>query len=130
MEEFLAYHKKMFRISIIVCAVAAVAVLFLLPGDFPRFWGFIVGAAAQLAKFGFLDVGTVQRITADPDHAAKIQLRATLLSLVLFGIAIAIVFICKLNVWMLALGIFLPRLLLIADTFFRPNPFKEGGEHN
>lgn len=128
MEDFLSYQKKMLRISIAVCVIAAVAIIFLLPGDFPRLWGFVAGAAAQLAKFGLLDVGTVQRIAADPEHAAKIQLRATLLSLLLFGLAIAIVFVCRLNVWMLALGIFLPRMLLIADTFFRPDPFKNGGE--
>jgi hypothetical protein len=128
MEDFLSYHKKMLRISIAVCVIAAVAIVIALPGDFPRLFGFIAGAAAQLAKFGLLDAGTVQRISADPEHAAKIQLRATLSSLLLFGLAIAVVFVCKLDVWALALGIFLPRLLLIADTFFRPDPFKNGGQ--
>ena len=128
MDQFLLYHKRMFAIALAVSLGAAVALYLSLPGEPAYVHGFIVGAAAQLAKFGVLDVSTIRRIAADPGNAAKAQLRATALSLLVFALAVAVVFKFGLNVWAMAGGIFLPRILLLADTFIRPDPFANQAE--
>lgn len=126
MERFLVYHRRMFLISLAISVAAAVALALVLPGDWARLGGFVVGAAAQLFKFGFFDVATIQKMAAQPDRAPGIQLRSTVLSLILFGAAVAVVFWCRFDVWTMAMGIFLPRLILLVDTYIRPNPF--GGD--
>ncbi len=123
MEQFLSYHRKMFVLTAILCGAVAVGIGVLLPGDWLRLLGFLVGAAAQLIKFGFLDVSTVKRMAAAPDQAAKLQLRATFLSLLIFCLALAVAFKFSLDIWMVAAGIFLPRIILIIDSFVRPDPF-------
>lgn len=134
MDQFLLYHKRIFILALVVSFVAAGALYFLLPGEPSYVCGFIVGAVAQLAKFGVLDVSTIRRIAADPGNAAKTQLRATVFSLVIFAAAVAVVIKFGLNVWTMAAGIFLPRIILLADTFIRPDPFakaqdpKDGGD--
>lgn len=128
MEEFLVYHKRMFLLTGIVTILAAVGIAIALPGDHARFWGFVIGAAAQLFKFGLLDVSTIKQMAASPDHAAKIQLRATLLGMAVFGVAVVLVFVLGFDVWTMAAGIFLPRIILLVDTFIRPNPFGDKTE--
>jgi hypothetical protein len=111
-----------------VCLVIAAAMFFLLPGQYGYLGGFVIGAAAQLIKFGFIDIGTIKRLAAQPDKAGKLQLRSTFLSLVLFGAAIALAFKLGMNIWAWAGGIFLPRLILLADAFVRPDPFNAAGK--
>ncbi len=106
-----------------VCAAAAVCLLVFVPGDWARFGGFVIGAAAQLLKFATLDVWLVKRMATDPDNAAMQQLKSRYGTLALLAIAVVVSLKFRFNVWALAAGIFLPRVILLADTYLRPNIF-------
>ncbi len=93
--------------------------------DFSWSGGFCLGAAAQLLKFRFLDIAVIQRIAVEKRDPAGVQLKAAFVTLLLFGGAAAAVLKLGFNVWAMALGVFLPRLILIADTYLRPNPFAD-----
>ncbi|MDR3211488.1 MAG: hypothetical protein LBU79_06195 [Planctomycetota bacterium] len=128
MEHFLRYHRQMFILTLVISLLALGGLAILLPGDYPRLAGFASGSVAQLLKFGLLDRATIQNIAKQPQNAARVQLRATFFGLVVFGLALVLVFSLHLDVWCLAGGIFLPRLVLLADSILRPNPFGEMSE--
>ncbi len=88
--------------------------------------GFVAGAAAQLLKFAFLDVAIIKKIAAEKKDPATTQLKAMFVSLLLFGLAVAAVYSLGFNVWAMAAGIFMPRIILLADAYIRPNPFGTG----
>lgn len=123
MREFMAYHRRMLAVMAGIC-LAVFVILFAVMRDAPA-WslGFLFGATAQLVKFGYLDIATVTRIAADATRASVVQLKASFLSLALFALALVGVFKLDLNIWAFAAGVFLPRLILILDTYIRPNPF-------
>ncbi len=123
LREFLGYHRRMLALMAGVCLAAAVALLALLRNDLAYSGGFAVGAAAQLFKFGVLDIGAIRRIAAAQQGAAAIQMRSTFMSLVVFGLAVVAVWKLGLNVWAMAAGIFAPRVILLADAYLRPNLF-------
>lgn len=127
MREFLAYHRRMLVLMAGVCLAAAVVLLAVFRDDWSWAGGFAVGAAAQLVKFGLLDLAAIKRIAAIREGAAVTQLKSSFMSLVLFGCAVAVVYHLRLNVWAMAAGIFLPRLVLLGDAYLRPNPFGENG---
>ena len=121
MQDFLAYHRRMLGLMSGVC-LAVTAILFAaMRENYAWSGGFAIGSLAQLLKFGVLDLSTVKRLASQ--QSASVQIKATLLSLILFGLAAAGVFILHLNVWAMAAGIFVPRLILIGDAYIRPNPF-------
>lgn len=123
---FLAYHRRMFAIMAGVCLAVTVGLAVFLPGDLAWAGGFAAGAAAQLVKFGFMDVAVVRKVAAGDPGAPTAQVKSLFLSLVLFGLAVVVVFKFALNVWAMAAGIFLPRLILLADAYIRPDPFRAG----
>lgn len=123
LSEFLRYHRRMLVLMVVVSLVVAGALAFFLPGDLGWAGGFALGAAAQLLKFGFIDVGVVRRVAAGDPGAPAAQVKSLFLSLALFGLAAAAVVKLRWSVWALAAGIFLPRLILLADAYLRPNPF-------
>lgn len=124
MKAFLAYHRHMFGLCLAV-AIGATVLLFLLRPDDPA-WagGFAIGSFAQLVKFGFIDINVIKKIAAERKNAPGIQLKAMFLSLAVFAVAVVASHSLKMNVWAMAAGIFLPRLILVADTYIRPDPFK------
>ena len=113
----------MFIIILIVSGMAALSLFVLMPGELSYGMGFAVGAAAQVTKFGFLDVSTIRNIAANPKNAAKTQLMAMFFTLIIFAAAIVCALRFRMNIWAMAAGIFLPRIILLADTFLRPDPF-------
>lgn len=124
MRQFLDYHRRMFAVMALACAAALAGLAAAgFRGDWSWTLGFGVGAAAQLAKFRFIDAAAVQRLAAAGSSAAAEQLKATLCSLFVFGLAVAAAYALGGNVWALAAGIFLPRVILVADAWLRPNPF-------
>lgn len=123
MTAFLRYHKRMFTLMTGICLAVAAALLAIMRGAPEWPGGFALGAAAQLLKFGLLDVAVVRKIAAEKRDPAATQLKTMFLSLVLFGLAVFAVLTLGYNVWAMAAGIFLPRLLLLADAYIRPNPF-------
>lgn len=123
MREFLIYHRRMLIGMIVACLAATVGLCLATPGDFRLAGGFAAGAAAQLFKFGFLDVRIIRKIATERERTAATQMKAMFLSLVVFGLSLLATLRLGWNVWATAAGIFLPRLILIADTWFRPNPF-------
>ncbi len=128
MREFLQYHRRMFGLMCGVCLAVAVVLLAVMRLDWSWAGGFAVGATAQLFKFGFLDIAAIRKIAAEKDAAASTQLKSMFLSLVVFGLAVVVVYKLKLNVWSMAAGIFLPRIILLADAYIRPNLFKPEGK--
>lgn len=128
MTQFLRYHRRMFHLMTGVCLAVPAALFALTRPDFSWAGGFAAGAAAQLLKFGFLDVAVVKKIAAEKKDPAATQLKAMFFSLVLFGLAVAAVYALGFNVWTMAAGIFLPRLILLADAYLRPNPFGNPAE--
>lgn len=127
MREFLRYHGRILVFMSAVCLAAAVALLVAVPGDAAWAGGFVAGAAAQLFKFGVLDVAAIRKIAVRPESAAATQVKSMYVSMLVFGLAAAAVFMLKLNVWTMAAGIFAPRLILLADSYIRPNPFGTAG---
>ena len=123
MEQFLLYHRRMFFIVLIVSGIVACSLFLILPSEPTYALGFVAGAAAQLVKFGFLDVATVRNIAANPKGGAKVQLQAMVMTMIIFSIAIVVSLKVDFNVWTMAAGVFLPRIILLADTFLRPDPF-------
>lgn len=119
----MAYHRRMLLLLMVVCAAAAVCLLVFVPGDYARLGGFVTGAAAQLLKFATLDVWLVKRMATDPDNAAMQQIKSRYGTLALLAIAVVVSLKFRFNVWALAAGIFLPRVILLADTYLRPNIF-------
>lgn len=129
MRQFTAYHRHMLILMAGTCLAVFAALLAFMRGSYDWSCGFALGATAQLVKFGFIDIATIKKIAIQQERAASIQLKSSFLSLLLFGLALTGVFTFGLNVWAFAAGIFLPRLILIADTYIRPNPFPTiGGE--
>ena len=128
MEEFLLYHRRMFIIVLVVSGIAALSLFILLPGELSYGFGFLVGSAAQLIKFGFLDVSTIRTIAANPKDAPKAQLRAMVFTMIIFAVGIVIALRFRMNIWAMAAGVFLPRIVLLVDTFLRPDPFSGKGK--
>lgn len=123
LREFLAYHRRMLALLTAVCATGAVCLLVFVPGDYARLGGFTLGAAGQLLKFATLDVWLVKRMATDPEKAAMQQLKSRYGALALLAVVLVVSLKFKFNVWALAAGIFLPRVILLADTYLRPNIF-------
>ncbi len=123
MREFLQYHRRMFVLMICVCLAATIGLGVSLRPDWSWAGGFAAGSAAQLFKFGFLDIAAVRKIAAEREAAASTQLKSMFLSLIVFGLAVVTVFKSQFNVWAMAAGIFLPRVILLIDAYVRPNPF-------
>ncbi len=123
LQEFLGYHRRMLAFMAGVCLAVAVLLLAILRNDPAWCGGFAAGAAAQLFKFGVLDIATIRRIAAADQGAALTQVRNMFLSLLVWGAAAALVLKMGWNVWAMAAGIFLPRIILLADARLRPNLF-------
>ncbi len=123
MHEFLQYHRRMVFFMNAICVAATVAFAVIMRPDMRWAGGFAAGAAAQMFKFAVLDVAAIRKIAVEREAAASTQLKSMSLSLVIFGLAVAAVFAFGLNVWAMAAGIFLPRIILLADAWIRPNPF-------
>lgn len=124
MKAFLAYHRNMFGLCIVVSVMVTVVLAVVKADDLSWAGGFAAGSLAQLFKFGFVDVNVIRKIAVAKEGAAGIQLKAMFFSLAIFAVAVLAVHSLKLNVWAMAAGIFLPRLILVADTYIRPDPFK------
>lgn len=122
-QKFLRYHRRMLYLMLGVCAAAAAAFLIASGGD--RSWtgGFVLGATAQVLKFGVLDLAVIRGVAAGNDRVARTQVMNMFFSLALFGLAALVTLRLDFSVWALAAGIFLPRLVLLADAKLRPNPF-------
>jgi hypothetical protein len=123
MTDFLRYHRHMLALLTGICLAAAAALAVAMRPGFAWAGGFAAGAAAQLLKFAFIDVAVIKKIAAEKKNPAATQLKAMFVSLLLFGLAVVVVFSRGFNVWAMAAGIFLPRLVLLADARLRPNPF-------
>ncbi|MDR1521043.1 MAG: hypothetical protein LBU23_13020 [Planctomycetota bacterium] len=123
LREFTAYHRQMAILMLGVCLGVDAALLLLLRPAHAWSAGFALGAGAQLAKFVWLDARTVLEIAGGGASPAKAQLKTMFISLLLFGLAAAAALGIGGDLWALAAGIFLPRLLLLADAWLRPNPF-------
>ncbi len=128
LKAFLHYHRRMFMLMAMICLMVFIGLLLAMRQDFTWSGGFLLGAAAQLLKFRFLDIAVIQKIAIEKRDPAGVQLKAAFVTLLLFGAAAAAVLKLGYNVWAMALGIFLPRLILIADTYLRPNPFGDEPE--
>lgn len=127
LREFTLYHRRMAAFQGMVCLALFAVLAALMRDDYSWWGGFAAGAAAQLLKFRFLDIAVIRKIAVEQKDAAATQLKAMVPSLALFGLAVFAVYSLRLNVFAMAAGIFLPRLILIADSYIRPNPFgKEG----
>lgn len=124
LKEFFAYHGRMFMIMAGACIAACAALVILRPSDPALAGGFAVGALARLAKFRFLDIIVVKKIAIGKKDAATTQLKVMVVWVGMFIVAAAVVFLCRLNVWGLVAGLFLPPAILIADTYLRPNLFR------
>lgn len=124
MRDFLRYHRRMLFVMLLACASGLAGLAIGGPGDGSWAIGFGIGAAAQLVKFGFIDIAVVRRLAAGKTDAAAAQLKAMVCSLIMLGIAIVAVYNLGGNVWAVAAGIFLPRMILVADTWIRPDPFR------
>lgn len=123
MRQFLAYHRRMLLLMGGVCLAISAALALAMRGHLDWAGGFAAGAAAQLLKFGWLDVAVVKKIAATREKAATTQLQSSFFSLLVFGAALFLVYKFDLYVWTFVAGVFLPRVILIADTYIRPNPF-------
>lgn len=122
MEQFLQYHKRIFAVMCMACGAAFAGLA--AAGDAPWAPGFGAGAAAQLVKFACIDAAVVRKIALERRDAAATQLKATALSLALFGLAALAAHRWGGNMWALAAGIFLPRAVLVADAWIRPKLFE------
>lgn len=127
LEAFTSYHKQMFAVMAIVCIAVCAALFLAIPSDHAWAGGFAAGAAAQLFKFGFLDIAAIKKIAVERDAAATTQVKSMFLSLIVFGLAVVVVYKLRFNVWAMAAGIFLPRIILLLDAWLRPNPFGKIG---
>lgn len=127
LREFTIYHRRIAAVQAMICLGVFALLAALMREDYTWWGGFAAGAVAQLAKFRFLDIAVIRKIAVEQKDAAATQLKAMIPALVLFGLAVAVVYILRLNVFAMAAGIFLPRLILIADSYIRPNPFGNGG---
>ncbi|MCC8116242.1 MAG: hypothetical protein LIP18_03675, partial [Planctomycetes bacterium] len=125
MRLFLQYHRRMVVVMTVVSA-AVWLVLRLAFRDSGLSTGYLIGAAAQLLKFGIHHDAVVRKIAVEKKNAAATQLKTGAVTLLLFAAAALFVITNGLSVWAMAAGIFLPRLVLIADTYIRPNPFGTG----
>ncbi|MCC8181098.1 MAG: hypothetical protein LIP23_09355 [Planctomycetes bacterium] len=128
LREFLRYHRQMVIIMVCVCAAVLAGFLICMPAQPAWAGGFVLGAAAQLLKFALIDVATIKKVAANQADAPTAQLKALLFSLFLFGLAVVGVLYWQWSVWAMAVGIFLPRLILLADASIRPNPFASPGD--
>lgn len=123
MREFAGYHRKMLCLMAGACLVVAAALLVVMWENREWAGGFAVGAAAQLFKFGVLDIGVIRKIAVGGNGAATAQVKSMYAFLLILGAAAFLVYTLKLNPWAMLAGIVLPRLVLIADTYLRPNLF-------
>lgn len=123
LNDFVVYHRRMFAVMTGACLAVLVIMMAARRGDWALAGGFAAGAAARLVKFRFLDIAVVRKIAIEKKDAAATQLKSMAVWLVLFGSAAAVTLSLNLNVWAMVAGIFLPPVLLVADTYLRPNLF-------
>ena len=128
MREFLAYHKRMSVIMTLLCLACAAALFIAVPGDFAWCGGFAIGAAAQLFVFKFLDVQVIKKTAESPDASKMASVKKMYLSMVIYAAAVLLIYKLHLNVWSFVLGMFAPKLMLIADMYLRPNVFEKHGD--
>lgn len=123
LQSFLAYHRRMLAVMFGACLVVTVLLIAFAPGEWAWIGGFATGAAAQLLKFGIVDISVVKQVALHPDSEPWQRVKARYGTLALLVLAVILTLKFKLNPWALAAGIFLPRVLLLADTYLRPNVF-------
>lgn len=123
MRDFIAYHRRMLIFMAAACAAVAVVLVLASPGNLEWAGGFAVGAGAQLFKSGVIDLGVIKRIASEQKNAATAQVKGMYLFLLVLAAAAYLVFTLRLNPWAMLAGIVLPRAILVADTYIRPNPF-------
>ena len=128
MREFLGYHRRMVVLMSAICVVVVLLLALAMPGDLSWAGGFAVGAAARLAKFGILDIAAIKKMAAERKDAALVQVKTMYLFLVILAAAGLLVYRLGLNVWAMAAGIFLPNVVLLAETWLRPNLFGQAKE--
>lgn len=107
----------------VACMIVAIALLVISPGNPEWVGGFAAGALAQLFKSGVIDLGVIKKIAAEQKNAATAQVKGMYLFLLVLGCMAYIVFKLRLNPWAMLFGIVLPRAILVADAYIRPNPF-------
>ena len=120
---FFSYHRRMTALMLAVCLAVEALLVFLAWHNPAWAAGFALGSAAQLFKFFFLDAALIRKIAAGNAKPASLQLKSTLLSLAVFGLMAAAGVKLGADIWAMAAGVFLPRLILLADAWIRPNPF-------
>jgi hypothetical protein len=122
MRQFIRYHRSLLVVMAAACAggLACLAVF----GETQWWIGFGAGAAAQLFKFAFVDAAVVRRLAEGKTDVVAAQARGMIYSLIVFGIAVLAIYNFGGSVWAMAAGIFLPRVILIADTWLRPDLFR------
>lgn len=123
LSEFFSYHRRMAALMLAVCLVAEMLLLFLARHNPYLAIGFALGAAAQLLKFYFLDAALIRKIAGGDAKPASLRLRSVFMPIAVFAPAAAAGVVIGADVWAMAAGVFLPRLILIADAWLRPNPF-------
>ena len=124
------YAKSIFTVMVLVAAAATVGIAILGPANPKWVYGFALGAAGQLLKFRVIDVPTVIRIGTAPENAVKTQLLSTFMGFAILGSVFLIAILWRGSMfqpWMTLGGVLLPRLVLVADGYFRPNLFAEPG---
>ncbi|MDR2392204.1 MAG: hypothetical protein LBE84_11075 [Planctomycetota bacterium] len=126
MREFLRYHQHMAVLMAVVALVVAAALAILFRPGHAWTVGFALGAGTQIFKFAVLDIRPILAVASGAAGPGRSQLRIMFLSLVLFGSMAAAGLWIGANIWAMAAGVFLPRLILLADTWFRPDPFARG----
>lgn len=128
LKEITVYHRRMAAVMCGVCLVVAAALVLVQPNDMSLAGGFVLGAAARLVKFGFIDIAVIRKIAAERRDAAATQLKAMVVWMAIFAAAAFGTIKLGFNIWALVAGLFLPQLVLMADTWLRPNLFARAGD--
>ncbi|MDR1534580.1 MAG: hypothetical protein LBU64_05710 [Planctomycetota bacterium] len=126
MREFIDYHRQLSFWMIGTSLAAGLVLLLAARPDYSLAGGFALGAGAQIFKFGILDLRLVLALAAGAGRPAGTQLRLWFFSLAVFALAAGAALKTGANLWALAAGVFLPRLLLLADAWLRPDVFGSG----
>lgn len=122
MKEFLAYQRTILILIIVTTGAAVGSILITRPEHAAWAYGIAMGSAFGLIKFR-LDVLAILRFaqTIDTD-AAKPAIKNYFLGIALMGAALilAMAFKQHFNMWATAIGLIIPKAILIADGLLRP----------
>ena len=120
------YHRTILIVILGIAAVVAAGLGFLLSHDLGYLFGWLLGCAAGVVVFRQRVVSVMGMATGTPGAWGRATIRSSLFQ---FGVVLAALLAAalsdRINLYTCCAGVFMERLVLVADGLLRPNALAE-----